>query len=193
MTDISRVLLFMVGCIFTHNVVFDRMLGVGDTVPSRRFETAVIYGIAVAKVMTISAILCWLVWNLLLVPLGLEYLQIIAFALMAVLAALVVQIGLGKVMPKWAATLDNCLMPIAANCAVLGIAVINAEANYDFGYALLSGLCSGLGFMLAITLMAGVQEKLEFAKVPEPFKGMPISVIAAGLIALAFIGFKGMA
>ena len=76
---------------------------------------------------------------------------------------------------------------------LLGVALMNAEAGYSFAYALLNGLCSGAGFLLAVVLMAGVREKLEFSRIPAPFKGMPITLISAGLIALAFIGFKGMA
>ena len=193
MTDISRILLFMVGCIFTHNVVFDRMLGVHDAGQPRRFETSVIYGVVVCIVMTLSSVCCWAVQTMMLAPMHYEFLQLIAFSLIVVAVTALVQLCVSKVKPQWAETLDNCLMPIAANCAVLGIAIINAEAGYDLLYALLSGICGGLGFLLAIVLLAGVYEKLEFAKVPEPFRGMPIAVISAGLIALAFIGFKGIA
>lgn len=189
----TSVLLFMVACVFTHNVVFDRMLGVTDAGKARRVETAAIYGIAVAVVMTLASVCGWLVWSLLLKPLHLEFLEIIAFMAIVLLMTLAMQYLIAKVRPAWGEALDNCLLPIAANCAVLGVCCLNVQNSYSFGYALINGLFGGAGFLLAMVLMAGVQDKLEFAKTPECFKGMPITLIAAGLIALAFIGFKGIA
>ena len=191
MTEITRVLLFMASCVFTHNVVFSRMLGVVEAAKERRFETALLYGTAVAIIMPLSAVLCWLA-QAALVSLHMEYLQIIAFTLAVVVVTWLVQLCIFKVYPKWGEALDNCMLPIAANCAVLGLAVINAEAGYGFVDALLSGLFSGLGFLFAVILLAGVQEKKEFGKVPDAFQGVPIAMICTGLIALAFAGFKGI-
>ena len=189
----TNVLMFIVGCVFTHNIVFDRLLGVCDAGQDRRVEVSIVYGIAVALVMTLASVCAWIVNALILAPLHAEFLQIIAFTLVAILMTLVVQMVLPKVRPAWAELLGDCMLPIAANCAVLGVTMLNAFNGFGFGYALLNGLFSGVGFLLAIVLMAGIQEKLEFAKVPESFKGMPITLISAALIALAFIGFKGMA
>lgn len=188
-----NIALFIIGCLFTHNIVFNRMLGVSDAGQSRGIDLAVIYGLAVACAMTLSAVCAWVVNSLILVPMHLEYLQIICFTLIAIVAAWLAQLLIGKVKPAWGEMLGGAYLTIAVNCAVLGVAFINAEQAYSFGFALLSGLFGGLGFMLALVLMAGVQEKIEFSKVPEPFKGMPIAIISAGLIALAFIGFKGIA
>jgi electron transport complex protein RnfA len=188
-----NILLFMIGCVFTHNIVFDRLLGVGDAGKDRRVEVAAVYGLAVCAVMTLTAVCAWVVDSLLLTPMKLDFLRVPTFTLIAILISLLGQVCLGKAKPAWLEQLEGCALPVAANVAVLGVALMNAEAGYSFAYALLNGLCSGVGFLLAVVLMAGVREKLEFSRIPAPFKGMPITLISAGLIALAFIGFKGMA
>ncbi|MBR1560828.1 MAG: electron transport complex subunit RsxA [Clostridia bacterium] len=193
MTEITRILLFMVGCVFTQNIVFARLLGAESFRKSCRVETAAVYGLAVTLAMVLASVCFWIVDSLLLVPAKLTHFRWIAAMLVVIVAAWLVGQCVSKAKPAWAEALGNDFMPIAANCAVLGVAVLNVENAYNFGYALLNGLCGGVGFLIAIVLMAGVQDRLETSKVPESFKGLPISLISASLIALAFIGFKGMA
>ena len=108
---------------------------------------------------------------------------------LALLARLLVK----RIRPELGEALEDSFLLMAANCVVLGIAILNFENGYGLGYALLHGLFGGLGYLLAIVLMAGVQERIEFSRVPESMKGLPITLVSASLMALAFLGFMGMA
>ena len=193
MSDFSRILLFLVSCVFTQNIVFARALGFTAMGDERRVETAAGYGLVVALAMTLSSALAWLLDMLVLVPAGMIHLRIVAFALAVLVAVWLVEKLAVAARPALAESLGGSLMPVAANCALLGIAVLNYEAGYTLGQAVLSGLFGGLGFLVAIVLMAGVQERLETSRIPEALKGMPIALISASLIALAFMGFTGIA
>lgn len=193
MTGITRILLFMVSCVFTQNVVFARLLGSGAAVTEKRgVGVAAGMGLAVTVVMTLTALCGWLAWNLALVPLNAQYLMITALVLIAAAAAWLSCAILGRLVPALSGALEESLPIIAVNCAVLGIAVLNIESGYGLGDAVLAGLFGGLGFLLAIVCMAGVQERIAYSRVPEPLKGLPISLISASLIALAFMGFMGL-
>lgn len=193
MNEIGRVLLLAVSAVFTHNIVFSRLLGCAALGEERRVEVSVGYGLVMAAVMTLASVCAWLVDRLLLAPLHLEFLQVIAFvAIIVGLSLLAERLG-AKLIPGLGDVLDGNFMLIAANSAVLGVALLNAEAGYGFGYALASGLFCGLGYCLAVVLMGGVWERLEFSRIPEPMKGLPIALVSASLIALAFMGFAGMA
>ena len=192
MTGISNILLFIVSCVFTQNIVFVRLLGCAELGEDRRVETAVGYGLAMTVVMTAASALCWLAERFLLAPLGAEYLRLPAYVAAILLTAWVVSLLIVKIRPGLAEALNDSLWHLAANCAVLGIAVLNLESGAGLGGALASGLLGGIGFLIAIVLMAGVQERLEFSKVPAALKGMPIALISASLIALAFSGFMGL-
>ena len=192
MSNITRVLLFIVSCVFTQNVVFTRLLGVCAPAEDRRVATAAGYGVVVALAMTLTAAGAWLVRSLALVPMHAEYLQLTALALVALIAAFIVEKCVVALKPALAGALEGNLPGIAANCAVLGIALVNLEAGCDLGRAVLNGLLGGLGFLVAIVLMAGVQDRLETSRVPESMKGLPITLVSASLIALAFMGFLGI-
>ena len=191
--SITQILLFMVSCILTHNFIFNRFLGCCPFLGvSSKVETSVSMGLAVTFVMTIASLFCWLIYNLLLVPLELTYMNTIAFIL--VIAALVqfVEMFLKKTSPTLYSALGIYLPLITTNCAVLGVATLNMNNNYGLLQSVLNGTFSALGFLLAIVLMAGVRERLESSKIPACMKGFPITLVSAGLMAVAFMGFNGL-
>ena len=193
MSGISRILMFMVSCVFTENVIFARLLGDEALGEEHRLGVAAGYGLATAAAMAIASALAWLLDTLVLAPLGATHLQLMAYVAAVILASLLVGALAAKAFPALKGALGDGAAAIAANCAVLGIALVNAQEGYGFTDAVLNGLFGGLGFALALVLMAGVRERLEFSKIPEPMKGLPISLVAASLAALAFMGFAGMA
>ena len=188
-----NILLFMVSCIITNNFIFSRFLGCCPFLGvSNKVETASSMGIAVTFVMTIASLFTYMVYHWILVPLGLTFMQTIAFIL--VIAALVqfVEMFLKKNSPSLYSALGIYLPLITTNCAVLGVATLNVSQDYNLLYSVLNGAFGGLGFLLAIVLMAGVRERLETSKIPECMKGFPISLVTAGLMAMAFMGFSGL-
>ena len=191
--SITEILLFMVSCILTHNFIFNRFLGCCPFLGvSSKVETSVSMGLAVTFVMTIASLFCWLIYNLLLIPLELTYMSTISFIL--VIAALVqfVEMFLKKSSPTLYSALGIYLPLITTNCAVLGVATLNMNNNYGLLQSVLNGTFSALGFLLAIVLMAGVRERLESSKIPACMKGFPITLVSAGLMAVAFMGFNGL-
>ena len=188
-----KILLFFVGCVITNNFIFSRFLGCCPFLGvSNKVETAVSMGVAVTFVMTIASLFTYMVYHWILVPLGLTFMETIAFIL--VIAALVqfVEMFLKKSSPSLYKALGIYLPLITTNCAVLGVATLNVTSDYNLLYSVLNGCFGGIGFLLAITLMAGVRERLESSKIPECMKGFPISLVTAGLMAMAFMGFSGL-
>ena len=191
--SITEILLFMVSCILTNNFIFSRFLGCCPFLGvSSKVETSVSMGLAVTFVMTIASLFCWLICNLLLLPLNLTYMSTISFIL--VIAALVqfVEMFLKKSSPTLYSALGIYLPLITTNCAVLGVATLNMNNAYGLLQSVLNGTFSALGFLLAIVLMAGVRERLESSKIPACMKGFPITLVSAGLMAVAFMGFQGL-
>ena len=191
--SIVQILLFMVSCVLTNNFIFSRFLGCCPFLGvSSKVETSVSMGLAVTFVMTIASLFCWLIYNLLLIPLNLTYMNTISFIL--VIAALVqfVEMFLKKSSPTLYSALGIYLPLITTNCAVLGVATLNMNNNYGLLQSVLNGTFSALGFLLAIVLMAGVRERLESSKIPACMKGFPITLVSAGLMAVAFMGFNGL-
>ncbi len=188
-----NVLLFFVSCVLTNNFIFSRFLGCCPFLGvSSKVTTAVSMGLAVTFVMTIASFFCYIVYNLLLVPLGLTYMDTIAFIL--VIAALVqfVEMFLQKTLPGLYQALGIYLPLITTNCAVLGVATLNMNNGYSLIQSVLNGTFSAIGFLVAIVLMAGVRERLETSKIPQCMKGFPITLVSAGLMAIAFLGFNGL-
>ncbi|MBR6707241.1 MAG: RnfABCDGE type electron transport complex subunit A [Clostridia bacterium] len=188
-----NVLLFFVSCVLTNNFIFSRFLGCCPFLGvSSKVTTAVSMGLAVTFVMTIASFFCYIVYNLLLVPLGLTYMDTIAFIL--VIAALVqfVEMFLKKTSPALYSALGIYLPLITTNCAVLGVATLNMNNGYSLIQSVLNGTFSAIGFLVAIVLMAGVRERLETSKIPQCMKGFPITLVSAGLMAIAFLGFNGL-
>ncbi|MBO7385285.1 MAG: electron transport complex subunit RsxA [Clostridia bacterium] len=188
-----KLLLFMVSCVITNNFIFSRFLGCCPFLGvSNKVETAVSMGIAVTFVMTLASLITYIVYHFVLLPLSLSFMQTISFIL--VIAALVqfVEMFLKKASPSLYSALGIYLPLITTNCAVLGVATLNVNNDYNLIYSVVSGCFGGIGFLLAITLMAGVRERLESSKIPECMKGFPISLVTAGLMAMAFMGFNGL-
>ena len=158
---------------------------------SKKIDTAVGMGAAVTFVMGLASAVCFGV-NKILVSAGLGYMQTVAFIL--VIASLVqfVEMFLKKFIPTLYTALGVFLPLITTNCAVLGVALLNVQSDYNFIQSVVYGITGGLGFLLAIFLFAAVREQLEFAETPKAFDGFPIALITAGLMALAFMGFSGL-
>jgi len=147
---------------------------------------------AVAFVMTLASAVTWIVYKFLLVPYGLEYLQTIAFILIIASLVQFVEMAIQKTSPHLYKALGVFLPLITTNCAVLGVAILNIQEGFNFIETVVNGFAGAIGFTLALVLLAGIRERLEYADVPRPFQGVPIAFISAGLLAMAFMGFSGM-
>ena len=192
MEQITNLLAITLGAVLANNFIFSQFLGICPFLGvSKKVDTAVGMGVAVTFVMGLASAITWLV-NLLLVKLGLEYMQTVAFIL--VIASLVqfIEMFLQKAMPTLYTALGVYLPLITTNCAVLGVALLNIQNNYNFIESVVYGVTGGLGFLLAIVLFASIRERLVFAEYPKAFEGFPIALITAGLMALAFMGFSGL-
>ena len=192
MDQIYQLLAITLGAILANNFIFSQFLGICPFLGvSKKVDTAVGMGIAVTFVMGLASAITWLV-NLLLGKLGLDYMQTVAFIL--VIAALVqfIEMFLQKSMPTLYTAQGVYLPLITTNCAVLGVALLNIQNNYNFIESVVYGITGGLGFLLAIVLFASIRERLVFAEYPKAFEGFPIALITAGLMALAFMGFSGL-
>lgn len=189
----SDILLLMFSAILVENFIFAKFYGCCPFLGvSEKPDTALGMGMAVTFVMTLSGAATWAVYYFLLEPFGLEYLKTVAFIL--VIAALVqfIEMFLRKFIPALYASLGIYLPLITTNCAVLSAALLAIQNRYSFIGAVSFGFASALGFTLAIVVFAGVRGKMEFAEPPRAFKGFPITLIAAGLLAMAFAGFAGI-
>ena len=192
MEQITNLLAITLGAVLANNFIFSQFLGICPFLGvSKKVDTAVGMGVAVTFVMGLASAITWLV-NLLLVNLGLEYMQTVAFIL--VIASLVqfIEMFLQKAMPTLYTALGVYLPLITTNCAVLGVALLNIQNNYNFIESVVYGITGGLGFLLAIVLFASIRERLVFADYPKAFEGFPIALVTAGLMALAFMGFSGL-
>ena len=158
---------------------------------SKKIDTALGMGMAVTFVMALASAACYLI-NLLLVGLGLEYMQTVAFILVIAALVQVVEMFLKKFVPALYQALGVFLPLLTTNCAVLGVVLVNVQEGYNFLLSVVNGAAGGLGFTLAIVLFASVRERVDKTDCPECFKGFPIALIAAGLLALAFMGFSGL-
>ena len=182
-----------IGAILINNFIFSQFLGCCPFLGcSSKVETASGMGLAVVFVMGLASAICYVVNEFILVPLGLAFLQTLAFIL--VIAALVqfVEMFLKKAVPSLYSALGIYLPLITTNCAVLGVVLLNVQNGYDFLGSVIYGITGGLGFMLAIVLFASVRERIAYSDYPECFEGFPICLVSAGLVALAFMGFSGM-
>ena len=178
--------------ILAENFILVKFLGICPFMGvSKKTDTAVGMGIAVIFVMALASAATWAVNEFLLVSLGLEYMQTVVFIL--VIAALVqfVEMFLQKAMPSLYQALGIYLPLITTNCAVLGVALLNVQNSYTFIEAVVYGVTGGIGFTLAIVLFSSIRQRLEDCDCPKAFKGFPLALIAAGLLALYFMGFSG--
>ena len=193
MEQITNLLAITLGAILANNFIFSQFLGICPVRGvSKKVDTAVGMGVAVTFVMGLASAITWLVNTFILVPLNLGYMQTVAFIL--VIASLVqfIEMFLQKAMPTLYTALGVYLPLITTNCAVLGVALLNIQNNYNFIESVVYGVTGGLGFLLAIVLFASIRERLVFADYPKAFEGFPIALVTAGLMALAFMGFSGL-
>ena len=193
MDQIYELLAITLGAILANNFIFSQFLGICPFLGvSKKVDTAVGMGVAVTFVMGLASAITWLVNTFILIPLDLGYMQTVAFIL--VIASLVqfIEMFLQKSMPSLYTALGVYLPLITTNCAVLGVALLNIQNNYNFISSVVYGITGGLGFLLAIVLFASIRERLVFAEYPKAFEGFPIALITAGLMALAFMGFSGL-
>ena len=193
MEQITNLLAITLGAILANNFIFSQFLGICPFLGvSKKVDTAVGMGIAVTFVMGLASAITWLVNTFILIPFDLGYMQTVAFIL--VIASLVqfIEMFLQKSMPSLYTALGVYLPLITTNCAVLGVALLNIQNNYNFISSVVYGITGGLGFLLAIVLFASIRERLVFADYPKSFEGFPIALVTAGLMALAFMGFSGL-
>lgn len=193
MSSSTGIFAIILSAVLTNNFIFSQFLGCCPFLGcSNKVDTAVGMGLAVTFVMGLASAICWVVDQYILVPLGLAFLQTLAFIL--IIAALVqfVEMFLKKSIPSLYSALGIYLPLITTNCAVLGVVLLNVQNKYNFLESVVYGITGGLGFLLAIYLFSTVRERLEFADYPKAFEGFPIALITAGLIALAFMGFSGL-
>ncbi len=183
----------VIGAIFVNNVVLSQFLGICPFLGvSSKVETSMGMGMAVTFVMALATLVTWCIQQYILVPFGIGYMQTITFIL--VIAALVqmVEIVLKKVSPALYQALGIFLPLITTNCAVLGVAIITIQKNFDLLTGVIYAVAAALGFALALVLFAGIRERLEVEDTPNAMRGVPIALITAGLLAMAFMGFANV-
>ena len=189
----GNLLVIAITAILVENLVLSKFLGICPFLGvSKKLNTAIGMGAAVTFVIVLSAIVTWCVQKFLLNPLGLGYLQTIAFILIIASLVQFVEMALMKLMPPLYESLGIYLPLITTNCAVLGSAILIQTKEYTIIEAIVYALASSIGFMLAMVLFAGVRERLEEADVPKFMQGFPITLVAASLLSLAFFGFQGL-
>lgn len=193
MNMVKDLLLLLIGSSLVSNVVLSQFLGLCPFLGvSKSTKTASGMGVAVIFVITLASAVAGVIYNYILVPFNVTYLQTIVFIL--VIAALVqfVEMFLKKFIPSLYEALGVYLPLITTNCAVLGIALTNVQKSYGILYSTVNGFATAVGFTISIVILAGIREKMEYNDVPESFKGMPIVLLTAGLMAIAFCGFSGL-
>ena len=182
----------IIAALLSENYVLVKFLGICPFLGvSKRINAALGMGFAVTFVMTLASLVCWFVYQL-LSTLNLAYMQTVAFILVIASIVQVVEMFLKKSVPALYKALGIFLPLITTNCAVLGVALVNVQKGYDVLQSVLNGVCGGLGFTVAIVLFASIRERVDKAECPDSFKGYPLTLVAAGLLALAFMGFSGL-
>jgi Na+-translocating ferredoxin:NAD+ oxidoreductase subunit A len=202
--DIGRFFVIVIGVIFVNNFVLGRFLGICPYIGvSKKLDSAVGMGFAVTFVMTVASVATWLIYTYFLDPttnifrsgevmVDLSYLRTISFIIVIASVVQFVEMVIQKTSPVLYNALGIFLPLITTNCAVLGVAVLNIDESFTFIDSLVRGFAAGIGFTLALVLMAGLRERLEMCDVPKPLRGVPIAFIMASLMSLAFMGFSGL-
>jgi electron transport complex protein RnfA len=198
--DAGYFLTIFISAVFIYNVILSRFLGLCSFVAiSKETRPAMAMSLAVMFVTTMSSLITWLVYRFLLLPFHLEYLRTISFILVIASFVQLVEMVIRKISPALYRFFGIYLPLITVNCAVLGVAVLNAEMFFaggramagSFWYSLFQGVCVGLGYTLAMLLMSGIRERLDLCAVPKPLKDFPLAFIIAALMSLSFMGFNG--
>ena len=181
------------GAILVNNFVFSQFLGICPFMGvSNKMSTATGMSVAVTFVMTLASAICWVINTYLLIPLGLKFMQTVAFILVIAVLVQFVEMFLKKAIPALYSAMGIFLPLITTNCAVLGVVLLNTQNSYNFLESVVYGFTGGIGFALALVLFASIRERLEFAEYPKAFEGFAICLVSAALFALAFMGFSGM-
>lgn len=189
----SNIMLIVIGSVLVNNYVMSQFLGICPFLGvSKKVETAVGMGMAVTFVMGLAALFTYFIQAYVLVPLKLEYMQTIAFILVIAVLVQIVEIALKKISPALYQALGVYLPLITTNCAVLGMALLNAREGYNLLESVVNGVASALGFTLSIVLFASIRERLAASNMPKWMDGFPGALITAGLMSLAFQGFSGL-
>ncbi len=186
-------ILIFISAIFVNNIVFSQFLGICPFLGvSKKVDTALGMSAAVAFVLTLATIVTWLVQKLVLDAFGLQYLQTIAFILVIASLVQMVEIVMKKVSPALYQALGIFLPLITTNCAVLGVAILVIQKDYSLIESIIYAFSTAIGFGLALTVFAGIREQLELVNVPKGMRGVAITMVTAGLLSLAFMGFSGV-
>lgn len=189
----KEMLIILFTAILVQNFVLSKFLAICSFLGvSKKLDAAVGMSFAVIFVMLMATAATWPIYNLLLVPRDLGYLQTIVFILIIAALVQLVEIALKRFLPPLYNSLGIYLPLITTNCAVLGVTILNIDKGYDFGQSLVNALGAGLGFLLAMVMFAGVRERLESAEIPAGLKGLPITLVAASLVSMSFLGFQGL-
>lgn len=193
MTTDASIITIALSAILINNFIFSQFLGCCPFLGcSSKVDTAIGMGLAVTFVMGLASAICYIVDVYILVPLGLAFLETLAFILIIASLVQFVEMFLKKSIPSLYSALGIYLPLITTNCAVLGVVLLNVQYGFDFLQSTLYGVFGGLGFLVAIVLFASVRERIDHAEYPECFEGFPICLVSAALLALAFMGFSGM-
>lgn len=191
--SLTYYILLTINSIFVSNIIFAKFLGICPYLGvSKKIDTAFGMGMAVTFVLTLSNAFTYIVQKTILVPFHLEFLQTIAFILIIASLVQFVEIFMKKKLNVLYQSLGIYLPLITTNCAILGLAILAMQKEYNFITSIVFALANGLGFLLAIILFAGVREKLEYAQISPALKGAPVSIITAAIISMAFMGFSGL-
>ncbi|MDP8259333.1 MAG: electron transport complex subunit RsxA [Candidatus Aadella gelida] len=189
----TELLVIFIAASITNNFVLTYFLGICPFIGvSNKIDSAVGLGMATTFVMTMAATVTWLIYHYILVPYDLVFLQYVTFIIVIASFVQFVEMFIRKTSPALYKTLGIFLPLITTNCAILGLTLFMVLRNYSFPEAIIFGLGAGVGFTLALVIMAGIREELDFADIPEPLKGAGITLIIAGMLALAFMGFGGI-
>ena len=191
--DLGKLLTIAIGAILVNNFVLARFLGLCPLLGvSRQLDSALGMGFAVIFVMTMASVVCFGIHHYLLLPLHIEYLRTVAFILVFASLDQFVEMVIERSSPGLSRALGIYLPLITTHCAVLGVAVLNVEKSYGLVETTVHGFSAGVGFTLAMLLVAGLRERIDLGPVPDSLKGFPISFITTGLMAIAFLGFSGL-
>ena len=190
---LANILSISLGAILINNFIFSQFLGCCPFLGcSNKMDTAVGMGIAVIFVMGLASAICWVVNEYILMKFNLGFMQTLTYILVIAVLVQFVEMFLKKSVPSLYSALGIYLPLITTNCAVLAVTILNVQNNYNLLESVCNGVFGALGFLLAITLMAGVRERLETSHIPDQFKGFPIGLFMAGLMSVAFMGFNGL-
>ena len=189
----TEILGILIAALLSQNFILVKFYGICPFMGvSKKIDTALGMGVAVTFVMAAASAACWVVDVCLLQKFGLAYMQTVSFILVIATLVQVVEMALKKFVPALYQALGVYLPLITTNCAVLGVVLVNVQEGYDFLRSVVNGACGGLGFTLSIVLFASIRERVDKTDCPEALKGFPITLISAGLLALAFMGFSGL-